>query len=714
MPQADGSILKDNTVVKEKLETAFLGTIEQAITRVDGLDKVDNTSDLEKPISTVQQQEFNNRIPIAEKGVPNGVATYEQLEIKASRFSALTQTVLQNVITVIGSNPTTIILDRTIPITSALTIPANIKIDFVPGATFNISTGILLNILSPINITNQQLFSGDGNVTGLQISRPEWFGAKNNGVTDDTIALQKSCDSSKTIYLSRYLGYVISQPIKVKGYSKIYSDSYLDQNTLNNPNIKYIGTGDLFTTTDITNPGSGVCIEFDHLILDGNSTNNGLVSGIQRLTVNKVLFRNFSKCVRLMATDSTDVVESRFTTCYFIDSNNGIYREEGSSKNPTDGFIQDCIFRSCAYPINMTKVAGWLIQGNHLYGGNMIDAIVMTGFANRIIDNYIEPFSGIGINYKLTEAAGEANTIIGRNQIFMKNGATGVRLESLVNIGDTLLVSENIINTTGGTTTGTVGIALAGAFNIIGSLLHNTIKNVVLDISTGSGLSPMRSVQITQSYYKFTGLLGLHLSNGTRIREDFGKPTTTALPFGSVSHVYNAGSGVNTDIGTYQYLPAITNGWKKNIALDRRLDNAVAIPTFGTWIKGDIVLKKNTDVDLLYAIDNILIGWYRLTDSNIDINNNVLDTDWKELRVLTSQPNYTKITTYSINGNGSSTLNIPHGLGYTPKISNILSNNNLTPNVKGATADFVNFILYFNEPTVNASPYNFNITYSKP
>lgn len=38
MPQADGSILKDNTVVKEKLETAFLGTIEEAIIKVGELD----------------------------------------------------------------------------------------------------------------------------------------------------------------------------------------------------------------------------------------------------------------------------------------------------------------------------------------------------------------------------------------------------------------------------------------------------------------------------------------------------------------------------------------------------------------------------------------------------------------------------------------------------------------------------------------------------
>jgi len=43
-----------------------------------GLANVDNTSDISKPISTLQQAGLDLRIPLSQKGVANGVATYEQ------------------------------------------------------------------------------------------------------------------------------------------------------------------------------------------------------------------------------------------------------------------------------------------------------------------------------------------------------------------------------------------------------------------------------------------------------------------------------------------------------------------------------------------------------------------------------------------------------------------------------------------------------------
>lgn len=80
-----------------------------------------------------------------------------------------------------GSTSQTFILNKTIPITSNRSIPENIKIDFQSGATFNVSSGYTLNILSAVNEGGQQLFTGDGIV---KLNAPtiniKWFGAIGN------------------------------------------------------------------------------------------------------------------------------------------------------------------------------------------------------------------------------------------------------------------------------------------------------------------------------------------------------------------------------------------------------------------------------------------------------------------------------------------------------------------------------------------------------
>jgi|GEM_PF-6587551 len=119
-----------------------------------------------------------------------------------SRLTTITQAKFQKLINDFGSNPATIVLDKTVAITSNMTIPANVKIDWVPGATFNISTGVVLTLLSTINEQNQQLFSGLGNVI-LNVARVnvKWFGAVDDfntttlTGTDNTVAFEKATNA---------------------------------------------------------------------------------------------------------------------------------------------------------------------------------------------------------------------------------------------------------------------------------------------------------------------------------------------------------------------------------------------------------------------------------------------------------------------------------------------------------------------------------------
>ena len=71
--------------------------------------------------------------------------------------------------------------------TNTLTIPASMEIVPLNGAVITVNSGKTLTIYSttarwPLT----QIFAGPGGVQGLTTARPEWFGAKGDGVADDS------------------------------------------------------------------------------------------------------------------------------------------------------------------------------------------------------------------------------------------------------------------------------------------------------------------------------------------------------------------------------------------------------------------------------------------------------------------------------------------------------------------------------------------------
>lgn len=123
-----------------------------------------------------------------------------------SRLTTVNQSNLQKLINDFGDIPSVIVLDKSVDITSNLTIPSNVSISWMVGAVFNISSGVTLTINSPITVGNQQLFSGQGNVTGNMTNvNIKWFGAKGDGITDDYLTLTKAISCVNTIQQSLFI-----------------------------------------------------------------------------------------------------------------------------------------------------------------------------------------------------------------------------------------------------------------------------------------------------------------------------------------------------------------------------------------------------------------------------------------------------------------------------------------------------------------------------
>ena len=102
----------------------------------------------------------------------------------------------------IGANQREIYLSSgTYIIGTNLTIPSNISLIFANGAMLSPNTGIIITINGGVQSNISQIFTGIGTVTGsfkVPYILPQWWGAKADSITDDTIAIQ----SARTVALA--------------------------------------------------------------------------------------------------------------------------------------------------------------------------------------------------------------------------------------------------------------------------------------------------------------------------------------------------------------------------------------------------------------------------------------------------------------------------------------------------------------------------------
>jgi parallel beta-helix repeat protein len=105
----------------------------------------------------------------------------------------------------IGSNQATLhLLPGSYVITGNLILPVNVGLAMEQGAVLALAPGAIFTIHGPLQAPLAQIFSGTGKVADgcLPVGYPEWWGARGDGASDDTAALQTCLLASRKTRLA--------------------------------------------------------------------------------------------------------------------------------------------------------------------------------------------------------------------------------------------------------------------------------------------------------------------------------------------------------------------------------------------------------------------------------------------------------------------------------------------------------------------------------
>jgi hypothetical protein len=208
-------------------------------------------------------------------------------------------------------------------ISSNLEIPANVKLKVQSGATISVASGKTLTIHGVLEAPLAKIFTGSGEVVFdtdfAQVVYPQWWGAKGDGVTEDTYPVQAAINS-----------------FTEKGGEIFLTDgTYMVGNVGMKSNITLRGKG----TTSILKQkyGSDYCIDTNPTNTRINKTRNYTLNP-SKIKYSGITFRGtvdtdgFSEHVHLMQVEAATQVS--IDNCSFIGfRGDGIYLGEGPNKS---------------------------------------------------------------------------------------------------------------------------------------------------------------------------------------------------------------------------------------------------------------------------------------------------------------------------------------------------------------------------------------------
>lgn len=319
------------------------------------------------------------------------------------------------------------------------------------------------------------------------------FGAKADGVTDDTLSIQNAIDIAKNTkknIIFQKGTYIITNSIR------IYEGQHIDGN---NCTIKGNFNGSLIYCT----VAGSITIENLNLSGANNSEytdNIGLSMICYYSTFKNLKINNCYKGISLgTAGASGTLVENRITDCIFRGNQQSLDLGPADNNKLTDGFLSNIIINNSGEnyaAIYIGSAAGWLINNIHIYGENYNGISIKNGFHTNIDNIYIERSS-----HNLIDCSGTQ-------------------------------IDVNISNITGNLTQeNNIGIfCQRGGYTPNGNASFN-ISNVYLAVATNAN----------SSYGIYDGLTSpvIHLSNYRYVKKS-SETTFTPIKVQTLSNIYDS------------------------------------------------------------------------------------------------------------------------------------------------------------------------------
>ena len=179
-------------------------------------------------------------------------------------------------ITGIGATEATLLIPNEQAVADDVTVPANVTLKFLRGGSLAISTTKTVTINGHVEAGLYKIFDLTGTgvvafgVSSVEAVYPEWWGARGDGVTESSGAIQAAVTTTR--------------PVRLSGHE---STIYLVDTTifLTPYNFKFYGNGAALklangSNTDVIDIPAGTAGALNDLVIDGNRANNDSGKGI--------------------------------------------------------------------------------------------------------------------------------------------------------------------------------------------------------------------------------------------------------------------------------------------------------------------------------------------------------------------------------------------------------------------------------------------------